>query len=73
MSAMFFFSFFDIRYIVFNCQTEYLPTLFFDSIHGEEMMRMVPYMYERHLPFQNRGDVVCPYKREVPNLASKYM
>lgn len=53
-----------------NCQTEYLPTLFFDSIHGEEMMRRVPYMYERHLPLQNWGDIVCPSKREVPNLAN---
>lgn len=44
--------------------------LFSDSIHGEEM-RMVPSMYERHLPLQNWGDVLCPYKREVPNLASK--
>lgn len=72
MSATFsFFSFLDIRYIVFNCQTEYFPTLFFDSIQEEEMMRRVPYMYERHLPLQNWGDVVSPYKREVPNLASK--
>lgn len=71
MSAMFFLPpFFDIRYIVFNCQTEYLPTLFFDSIQGEEMMRRVPYMYERHLPLQNWGDVLCPSKREVPNLAN---
>lgn len=36
------------------------------------MMRRVPYMYERHLPLQNWGDVLYPYKREVPNLASKY-
>lgn len=54
-----------------NCQTEYLPTLFFDSLQGEEMTRRVPYMYERHLPLQNWGDVLCPCKREVPNLASK--
>lgn len=66
----FFLFFFDIRYIVLNCQTEYLPTLFFDSIHGEEMMRMVPYTYERHLPLQNWGDIVSPCKREVPNLAN---
>lgn len=67
----FFFSFFLTFVTLFtNCQTEYLPTLFFDSIQGEEMMRMVPYMYERHLPLQNWGDVLCPCKREVPNLAS---
>lgn len=34
---------------------------------------MVPYTYERHLPLQNWRDVLCPYKCEVPNLASKYM
>lgn len=67
MSAMFFFVFF---LTCTNCQTEYLPTLFFDSIQGEKMMRMVAYMYERHLPLQNWGDVVCPCKREVPNLAN---
>lgn len=36
------------------------------------MTRMVPYIYERHLPLQSWGDVLCPCKREVPNLASKY-
>lgn len=72
MSAMsFFFSLFLTFVTLFtNCRTEYLPTLFFDSIQGEEMMRRVPYMYERHLPLQNWGDVLCPYKREVPNLAN---
>lgn len=34
------------------------------------MMRMVPYMYERHRPLQNWRDIVSPCKREVPNLAN---
>lgn len=68
-NVFFFFSFF---LTCTNCQTEYLPTLFSDSIQGEEMTRRVPYMYERHLPLQNWGDVLCPCKREVPNLASSW-
>lgn len=73
VSNVFYFFYFFLTFVTFftNCQTEYLPTLFFDPIHGEEMMRRVPYMYKRHLPLHNRGDVLCPYKREVPNLASK--
>lgn len=69
MSAMFFCPLF-LTFITLLSTVKLSSYLFFDSIHGEEMMRMAPYMYERHLPLQNWGDVVCPYKREVPNLAN---
>lgn len=45
---------------------------FFDIryIFSTAKLRRVPYMYERHLPLQNWRDVLCPCKREVPNLAN---
>lgn len=69
VSNVFFFSFF-LTFVTLFSTVKLSSYLFFDSIHGEEMMRRVRHTYERHLPLQNWGDIVCPCKREVPNLAN---